>query len=326
MKNEKDFKKRISEIAASIVKEEIGPGQSRVQNKPEYNKILYKGIKLNSNLSNDADKIVKMMSQDLGDTAARASITKMDTPSDKGLKGGTIVFKIDFNSKGSFIGAVTTSPTDSKPSTEPLNPTAVDYSKMTKNMSPDQIKAMKKDMDLYKDRTIYKKKFDLKEEASDDYVSRTRTKATFIDPNGYKQDIESVSELKPDTIGAVKKFLSNLFTDAATFENVNEKYEGEKYNLPDTILARINSSVANQQDLALAILDLINEILTNEPTMKGIEDKGNWKTIMSLLKTIGGVAKDADNDGPPEVSAADVQQAKKTNSNISEIYNRIKRN
>jgi hypothetical protein len=109
-------------------------------------------------------------------------------------------------------------------------------------------------------------------------------------------------------------------------DDLKEKYEGEKYNLPDTILARINSSVANQQDLALAILDLIKEILTNEPTMKGIEDKGNWKTIMSLLKTIGGVAKDADNDGPPEVSAADVQQAKKTNSNISEIYNRIKRN
>ena len=329
MKNEKDFKKRISEIAASIFNEregEVDLDNSRVKSKPDFKNILYKGIKLGPSLSDKAMKLTSMMSQDLQDPIKKATISKVDVPSDKGLKGGAIIFRIEFATKGTFVGMVKTDPTDSKPSTEPLNPIPVDYDKMTKNMSPDQIKGMKKDMDLYKDKTIYKKRFDLKEDASADYLAKTRSKAIFIDASGARKDIEEVPDLKPDTVGAAKKLLSAIYTDASTLENVNEKYEAEKYNLPDTILARINSSIANQQDLALAILDLIKEILTNEPTMKGIEDKGNWKNIMNTLKIIGGVPKDADSeDGPPEVSAADVQQAKERGT-VSEMYNRIKRN
>ena len=147
-------------------------------------------------------------------------------------------------------------------------------------------------------------------------VANTDPAVSKDDPNAMYSGMPVPKELQ----GQVNKLKQD------DMENLKEKYEAEKYNLPDTILARINSSIANQQDLALAILDLIKEILTNEPTMKGIEDKGNWKNIMNTLKIIGGVPKDADSeDGPPEVSAADVQQAKERGT-ISEMYNRIKRN
>lgn len=323
MKNEKDFKKRISEIASSIAEEEVGPGQSRVQSKPDFKNILYKGIKLGPSLSDKAMKLTSMMSQDLQDPIKKATISKVDVPSDKGLKGGAIIFRIEFATKGTFVGMVKTDPTDSKPSTEPMNPIPVDYGKMTKNMSPDQIKGMKKDMDLYKDKTVYKKRFDLKEDASADYLSKTRSKAIFIDASGARKDIEEVPELKPDTVGAAKKLLSAIYTDASTLENVNEEYEKDKINLPDSIKAKINSAITNQKDMAQFILDMMEEIIAKEPGMSDIENKSGWNSVSAQLKRIAGVSSTDKDSETPDVSSDDADKMKLPD--LKEAYERIKR-
>jgi hypothetical protein len=337
MKNEKNFKKRISEIASSIAKEEIGPGQSRVQNKPPFKNIIYKGVKLDASLNDRAMKLTSMMSQDLQDPVKSASISKVAVPSDQGFKGGAIVFKIEFATKGTFFGMVKTDPTDSRPSTSPLNPTDVDYAKMTKNMSPDQIKGLNKDMDLYKDKTIYKGKYSLKEDASADYLARTGTKATFVGADGTRKDLDNVPELKSDTKGAAKKLLYSIATDASTLEEkdefeekiselaakiagVNEEYESDKINLPDSIKARINSAIANQKDMAQFILDMMEEIISKEPGMADIQNKSGWNSVSAQLKRLAGVSSSNDNSNvSKEPSDMDFDALK-------ESYNRIKRN
>jgi len=117
-----------------------------------------------------------------------------------------------------------------------------------------------------------------------------------------------------------KKRISEIAANIAG--TVKEEYDGAKYNLPDAILARINASIANQKDLALAILDLIKEILANEPSMKGIEDKSGWNSIMANLERIAGVKAGKDSE-TPDVSADDAE--KMNLPDLKEAFNRINR-
>jgi len=274
-----------------------------------------------------------MMSQDLQDPIKKATISKMDVPSDKGLKGGAIIFRIEFATKGTFVGMVKTDPTDSKPSTEPMNPIPVSRQKLASKLAPGELDKIEKSV-------MSKGRFDIREDASADYLARTRSKAIFIDASGARKDIEEVPELKSDTIGAAKKLLSDMVTDASTLEEKDEfeekiselaakiagidlkEYESEKIDLPNSIKAQINSAIADEKDMAQFVLDMIMEIIPNEKALANLENRAGWSGIFKALKTKSGQKPQGDNSTTSDVSKASSDMDLDA---LKESYNRIKR-
>lgn len=116
-----------------------------------------------------------------------------------------------------------------------------------------------------------------------------------------------------------KKRISEI---AANIAGIKEKYEAGKVNLPPAIKAQINSQVTDQKELAKAILDLMREIIANEPGMENI-DNTSWKDISTLLKRKAGMTTSNVNQDTPEVPAAD--QQKMALPDLKEAYERIKR-
>lgn len=131
-----------------------------------------------------------------------------------------------------------------------------------------------------------------------------------------------------------KDFKKRISEIAAKIAGIKE-YDQDKIDLPDSIKAKINSSITNQKDLALFLIDIMKEIIANEPGMSNIENMA-WKDIVTLLKRKAGLPTGNDNknlayDGMPvpkelqgqvdKLKQDDIDAANK----LKENYERIKR-
>jgi len=116
-----------------------------------------------------------------------------------------------------------------------------------------------------------------------------------------------------------KEFKTRIEEIAAKIAgNVNE-YDGSKINLPDSLKARINSSIANQKDMAQFILDTMAEILPGESGLQNLEKMSGWNSISTMLKKLAG----AEDEDTPDVSQADME--KNALPPLKEAFNRINR-
>lgn len=123
-----------------------------------------------------------------------------------------------------------------------------------------------------------------------------------------------------------KKRISEIAAEIAG--NLNE-YESGKFNLPDSLKARINSAVANQKDMAQFILDMMQEIIAGEPSMKDIEKMGGWNSISNQLKKLAGEdSKNMAYDGMPVPKELQGQVDKLKQDDLDKLkenYERIKK-
>ena len=119
-----------------------------------------------------------------------------------------------------------------------------------------------------------------------------------------------------------KEFKKRISEIAANIANVTEKVDAEKLNLPDTFKAQANSAVGSPSDFAVALLDIINELLAGETSMQDIEKRPGWNLIMDRLKSLAGEKKGKEGEEDvPEVPDAD----KKEMPQLQEAFNRINR-
>jgi hypothetical protein len=118
-----------------------------------------------------------------------------------------------------------------------------------------------------------------------------------------------------------KKRISEIAAKIAG--TVNEEYESSKINLPDSIKTRINSAIANQKDMAQFILDIMEEIISNEPGMADLENKSGWNSVSAQLKRLAGMSSTGKDSETPDVAADDAEKMKLPD--LKESYNRIKR-
>jgi hypothetical protein len=116
-----------------------------------------------------------------------------------------------------------------------------------------------------------------------------------------------------------QKFKQKIAEVAAKIAGIKE-YDSNKMELPSGVLTRLNSSISTYADLAMAIEDIIREIIKAEPSMKDLENKSGWNVIFQKLDQLSGEKK-AGGDVPPEVPAAD----QKGLPDLQESFNRINR-
>jgi ribosomal protein S17E len=123
------------------------------------------------------------------------------------------------------------------------------------------------------------------------------------------------------------KFKDNQMTNlnsAMTIANVNEAYDDNKMELPSGVLTRLNSSISTYADLAMAIEDIIREIIKKEPSMKDLETKSGWNVIFQKLDQLSGKKK-ADGEDVLDVTSVDKKDAAAIIPGLQEAYNRINR-
>ena len=106
-------------------------------------------------------------------------------------------------------------------------------------------------------------------------------------------------------------------------DDLKEEYDSAKIDLPDSIKARINSAIANQKDMALFILDIMGEIIDNEPGMDNIESKAGWNSVSAQLKRLAGQSTSNSGNVNKDGEVPDVSPDKM--NALQETYNRIKR-
>lgn len=128
-----------------------------------------------------------------------------------------------------------------------------------------------------------------------------------------------------------KEFKKRISEIAAKIAGVNEDYDASKINLPDSFKARVNSAITNQMEMAQFLIDIMEEIIANEPSLSKLEDKSGWNSISKILKQQAG--KGMAYDGmpvPPELKGQvdklkqdDLKQAEL--DKLKENYERIKK-
>jgi hypothetical protein len=117
-----------------------------------------------------------------------------------------------------------------------------------------------------------------------------------------------------------KNFKQKISEIAAGIAGLDEKVEKEKLNLPTAYKTQANSAISTPPDLAKALLDIIEEIVANEPSMSDLDTKSGWSIIMAKLKELSGEKKGED---VPDVSAADEKEMDLPA--LQEAFNRINR-
>lgn len=121
-----------------------------------------------------------------------------------------------------------------------------------------------------------------------------------------------------------KNFKQKISEIAAKIANVNEKVDGEKLNLPTAYKTQANSAISTPSDLAKALLDIVAEIVANEPSMADIEKKPGWSMVMAKLKELSGEKKGEED--VPDVTPEDEKEAGKAGMPpLQESFNRINR-
>ena len=121
-----------------------------------------------------------------------------------------------------------------------------------------------------------------------------------------------------------KNFKQKISEIAAKIANVNEAgYDPVKMELPDGVLARLNSSISTYADLAQAIEDIIGEIIKAEPGMKDLETKSGWNVIFQKLAQLSGEKKGGEK--VPDVSSTDQKEMGLDMKGLQEAFNRINR-
>jgi hypothetical protein len=126
-----------------------------------------------------------------------------------------------------------------------------------------------------------------------------------------------------------QKFKQRIAEVAAKIAGLEEKVDGEKLNLPTAYKTQANSAISTPADLAKALLDIIAEIVANEPSMADLDKKSGWSMIMAKLKDLSG--EKAGEEEVPDVSAEDQKDAAAASANseklpqLQEAYNRINR-
>lgn len=180
--------------------------------------------------------------------------------------------------------------------------------------------------------------------------AKPQIKAGFITSGGSIIDLSKVDYIEQPTKDALMDFLNNLATDelleddnnekdnmknnkdfkqkiseiAAKIAGVNEKVDADKLELPTAYKTQVNSAISTPSDLAKALLDIIAEIVANEPSMADLEKKSGWNMIMLKLKEISGQKKGEED--VPAVSAEDEKEAGKAGMPaLQESFNRINR-
>jgi hypothetical protein len=121
-----------------------------------------------------------------------------------------------------------------------------------------------------------------------------------------------------------KDFKTRIAEVAAKIANFNEAYDGEKMELPSGVLTRLNSSISTYADLAMAIEDIIGEIIKAEPGMKDLETKSGWNVIFQKLDQLSG--KKSGEEKALDVSAEDEKKLGMPElPGLQEAFNRINR-
>lgn len=127
-----------------------------------------------------------------------------------------------------------------------------------------------------------------------------------------------------------KNFKQTISEIADRIAGVNEKYDKEKMTLPKGVLTMLNSSISNYADLAIAMNDIMSEIIANEPGMQDLETKSGWNVIFQKLSQLSGKKP---GEEIPEVPASDEKAADKKAADekklglpqLQEAFNRINR-
>lgn len=119
-----------------------------------------------------------------------------------------------------------------------------------------------------------------------------------------------------------QKFKQKIAEVAAKIAGINEAYDGNKMELPSGVLTRLNSSISTYADLAMAIEDIIREIIKAEPSMKDLENKSGWNVIFQKLDQLSGEKK-AGGEDVPAIDAADEKELGMPQ--LQEAFNRINR-
>jgi hypothetical protein len=120
-----------------------------------------------------------------------------------------------------------------------------------------------------------------------------------------------------------KEFKKRISEIAANIAGVDEKVNPEKLTLPGTFVSQANSAVGNPSDLAVALLDIINELLVGEKSMQDIAKRPGWNLIMDRLKSLAGEKKGEEGE-VPEVTPEDEKMAGGPKA-LQEAFNRINR-
>lgn len=121
-----------------------------------------------------------------------------------------------------------------------------------------------------------------------------------------------------------KNFKQKISEIATKIANINEKVDGEKLNLPTAYKTQANSAISTPSDLAKALLDIVAEIVANEPSMADLEKKPGWSMVMAKLKELSG--EKGGEEGVPEVTPEDEKEAGKAGMPaLQESFNRINR-
>jgi hypothetical protein len=119
-----------------------------------------------------------------------------------------------------------------------------------------------------------------------------------------------------------QKFKQKIAEVAAKIAGTNEAYDGNKMELPSGVLTRLNSSISTYSDLAMAIEDIIREIIKAEPSMKDLENKSGWNVIFQKLGQLSGEKK-AEDEKVPAVDASTEKELGMPQ--LQEAFNRINR-
>jgi hypothetical protein len=117
-----------------------------------------------------------------------------------------------------------------------------------------------------------------------------------------------------------QKFKQRIAEVAAKIAGIKE-YDSNKMELPSGVLTRLNSSISTYADLAMAIEDIIGEIIKAEPSMKDLENKSGWNVIFQKLDQLSGNKKAEDE----KVPAVDASTEKELGLPLQEAFNRINR-
>jgi hypothetical protein len=318
----------------SLFKKKGGKSTSRIN---------YDGVKVSPAIEREAQEVVSKLAADAKDNVKKITLTKKRVGGGAS-KGEKILFKVEFDNTESFLGVVTIDPSDLPgPGGIRFEPGDGDdglpkYGMYTK-------RAFQKDDDGNVIKSKYKSTGNAPVSIKEVRRAGASIKAVFVDTeDGQIKRLEDAKWVEQSTRDAIMDFLASLRRDVLeenkNKEMKNEKdfkkqiseiadkiagikeYDQDKINLPDSIRAKMNSSIVNTKDLASALLDLLRELSANEPGMEDIENR-SFKDVVTLLQRKAGLTTGKDAEQTPDVASGD--QEKMGLPDLKEAYERIKK-
>lgn len=274
--------------------------------------IRYSGIKLDSSMEQEAKKIVSSLSNEIGDKVKRVFITKKTIqPGVPESGGSSIIFKVEFLESPTFVGAILRDPAD-MPKAGGTGFNVAEVMRETPSIKTVFITADGKVKQLIDDNLV-------SSETKDAIKKFLISLSQYMDA-GTPAKMRNTAYSQSNVNRQQEEFKQRISEIAAKIAGINEEYEKGKINLPDSFKARVNSAVANQKDMAQFILDMMQEIIAGESSMKNIEKMSGWNSISTMLKKLAGESA-TQGDQTPDVSSSD--QDKLALPDLKEAFERI---